>query len=351
MSSFCLIDNLPSPPTGKTGWPWTERTAPMPVVMPDGKPWPRISIVTPNYNYAQFLEETIRSVLLQGYPNLEYIIVDSGSTDNSVEIIKKYGKWITIWETKSNRGQSHAINKGLEKSTGDILAYINSDDCYLPGAFRKAAEYFVKYPEMDFLYGRCWFVDENSLKIKEHSGSILNLEELLDVWSVWWKGRYFVQPEVFWTRRITDKIGIFFREDLNQIMDYEYWLRIFKTKCIVGHVETDIAWLRKHPLQKGNRKDKVEREFLMVLREGLWDKKTPIAFKKRLELQGKWLYQAIFLKQAGKSVAAGENRYIRWARLSAIALRHPKILFAPQFIKRIKQWCLRIYEKNRFNSN
>ncbi|RMG22533.1 MAG: glycosyltransferase, partial [Methanobacteriota archaeon] len=106
------FSGLPDPEEGKHGWPWDVKPAVMPATMSDGKPWPKLSIVTPNYNYGQYLEKTIRSVLLQGYPNLEYIIMDGGSTDNSVEIIKKYEPWITYWESKKDRGQAHAINKG-----------------------------------------------------------------------------------------------------------------------------------------------------------------------------------------------------------------------------------------------
>jgi glycosyltransferase involved in cell wall biosynthesis len=95
-----------------------------------GSRWPRISIVTPSLNQANYLEETIRSVLLQGYPNIEYIIIDGGSTDESVEIIKKYEKWLSFWISEPDKGQSHAINKGFSKASGEIYAYINSDDLY-----------------------------------------------------------------------------------------------------------------------------------------------------------------------------------------------------------------------------
>ena len=100
--------------------------------MPDGRPWPRMSIVTPSYNQGQFIEETIRSVLLQSYPDLEYIVIDGGSTDESVEIIKKYVEWLAFWVSEPDRGQSDAINKGLTISKGDFLAYLNSDDAYRP---------------------------------------------------------------------------------------------------------------------------------------------------------------------------------------------------------------------------
>jgi len=125
------LSDLPKPPKGKTGWPWTDETEQLPVKMSDGSDWPKISIVTSNYNYGHFIEETIRSVLLQGYPNLEYIIVDGGSTDNSVEIIKKYEPWLTYWVSEKDNGQASAINKGFSNASGEIYSWINSDDLLL----------------------------------------------------------------------------------------------------------------------------------------------------------------------------------------------------------------------------
>ncbi len=107
------LSNIPSAISFKEGWPWTAGAILLPESMQDGNPWPKISVVTPSYNQGQFLEETIRSVLLQGYPNLEYIVIDGGSTDNSVEIIKKYDSWLTHWVSEEDRGQCHAINKGF----------------------------------------------------------------------------------------------------------------------------------------------------------------------------------------------------------------------------------------------
>ncbi len=132
MRSPTLAD-LPTPPPGKSGWPWTVDTPSLPETRPDGSPWPRISIVTPSYNQGQFIEETIRSVLLQGYPDLEYIIMDGGSTDESVDIIKKYAPWLAHWESARDKGQADAINKGFSRITGSRANWVNSDDVLLPG--------------------------------------------------------------------------------------------------------------------------------------------------------------------------------------------------------------------------
>ena len=122
----------------------------------------KISIVTPSYNQSPYLEKTIQSVLNQNYPNLEYIIMDGGSTDGSVDIIKKYSKFITYWESNPDKGQADAIYRGFERASGDIIAWINSDDFYLDGALKAVGNYFSKYPSIEWLAGNGIIVDEDS---------------------------------------------------------------------------------------------------------------------------------------------------------------------------------------------
>jgi glycosyltransferase involved in cell wall biosynthesis len=159
INTVLTLKDLPTAPEHKIGWPWTEQTEPLPETMPDGSNWPRISIVTPSYNQGQYIEETIRSILLQGYPNLEYIIIDAGSTDQTVEIIKKYEMFLSYWVSESDNGQAHAINKGLSLCTGEIFNWINSDDFLNNNALSTIALSFTK--EYDLLAGACRnFYDE-----------------------------------------------------------------------------------------------------------------------------------------------------------------------------------------------
>src|SRR5262245_37717609 len=115
----CLtLRDLPPPPAGKTGWPWTEESLRLSERMPEVHCWPPITIITPSFNQGRFIEETIRSILLQGYPNLEYFVLDGGSTDDTVAIIRKYSSWISFWVSEPDHGQSAAINRGLRMGSG-----------------------------------------------------------------------------------------------------------------------------------------------------------------------------------------------------------------------------------------
>ncbi len=334
------LKDLPLPPSGRTGWPWTEESQPLPETMPDGSEWPQISIVTPSYNQGEFIEETIRSILLQGYPNLEYIIIDGGSTDEAVKIIQKYEPWLAYWVSESDRGQTHAINKGLNLATGEILAYLNSDDYYLPGAFARVAIAARQSPNADLLHGKCRYVDAVGSKTGEQFGNITTFEEIIDLWRVWWRKRQFVQPEVFWTRRITERIGGF-KEDLNFVMDYDYWTRILQVGGQVQSIHSEISCFRFTAQQKSKQSQLVADELLTVVKPIIWNRSIQLSDQQRLILQGRWLYQAVFLKQVEQSVQKSEPKVIRWIRSISVIARHPKILLVPKFRLRINSWLYR----------
>lgn len=215
------ILQFPPPPVGKSGWPWMVTPKELPPHTPSGKPWPKISIVTPSYNQGQFLEETIRSVLLQDYPNLEYIIMDGGSTDNSVEIIKKYEPWLTSWVSEKDNGQADAIHRGFEKATGEIIGWINSDDYYLPGAFEKIAKLFQRQPHTEMIAGACQYIRAQGRVITKNYGLEQDFDSLLHV------GMFASQPAMFWRRDIYHKVGGL-DPSLAFCMDYDLALKFYR---------------------------------------------------------------------------------------------------------------------------
>jgi glycosyltransferase involved in cell wall biosynthesis len=290
----------------------------------------KISIVVPSYNQAAYLEETLRSVLDQGYADVELVVVDGGSTDGSVDIIRRHEKHLAYWVSEPDRGQTHAINKGMARATGEIRAYLNSDDFYLPGTFAAVADYLQSRPEVDLVHGRCRYVNETGDEIGGQFGNIERYDEIVDLWGVWWNRRQLVQPEVFWTRKIAERVGPF-REDLHYVMDYEYWLRILKAGGKVGRLDRELGCFRRTPVQKSTHSANVAEELLDVVEREIWDPATPISQSDRNRLQGQWLFQRKFRGTADLSVARGETRWRRWARLMGVAVRHPKLFCVPEF--------------------
>lgn len=180
------LDELP--PSGhRTGWPWTTESPRLPATMADGRPWPRISVVTASYNRASFIEETLRSVLLQGYPDLEYIVIDGGSTDSTVDILRRYSGWLASWVSEPDRGVSHAINKGFERSSGALLTFVNSDDLYLPGALRRFAEAHREAPDAVLLGDVENFYEDGrrSELVRQRNVTFRNLVDAWNGQAVW----------------------------------------------------------------------------------------------------------------------------------------------------------------------
>ena len=233
------LNELPPSPVGKTGWPWTEGTPQLPDATPDGQPWPVISIVTPSYNQGQFLEEAIRSVLLQGYPALEYIIIDGGSTDHSGEIIKKYEQWLTYWCSEPDRGPANALNKGFHYATGEILGFLNSDDFYLSRCFGKVTLKFLRDPSSDILYGDGYMLEMSNNRQKA-------------LFSDRWNRRRFaygacvlVQQATFFRHQVFARTGGF--NELNRTCwDAELWADLALSGGRFCYFEDSLAVFRIH---------------------------------------------------------------------------------------------------------
>lgn len=296
--------------------------------------FPKISIVTPSFNQAEYIEATIKSVLDQKYPNLEYIIIDGGSTDGSDKIIKRYEHALTYWVSEPDRGQTHAINKGLARATGDILAYLNSDDIYLEGALFDVADFASKHEDIDLIHGKCAIIDRYGARVDVRSASIQSYLEILDLWRVWWNKRNFVQPEVFWTRRIMNKVGAF-NEDLFWVMDYDYWLRIIYAGGKVGSIDREVSGFRLQPNQKSTQPERTAAELLGVVRPYIFDKPGPISSLDRARLKGYWLYNVEFQRIVAESMAQSESRRARFFKLAAFALNNPEVLLVGEFRRRV----------------
>jgi len=220
--------------------------------------WPKISVITPSYNQGQFLEETLLSVLSQKYPNLEYLVIDGGSKDQSVQVLQKYDDRLAYWESTPDRGQANAINKGLERCSGEILAYLNSDDLYLPDTFRTVARYFADHPEVDLVYGNCRIIDAH--------GSCLETWISRPFDPVVELCRNFIfQPTVFWRRRLCEQVGMF-SEQLQYVMDIDYWYRALPVGKFV-YLDKELACFRVHGESKTSRKGSFVEERGRILEE------------------------------------------------------------------------------------
>lgn len=225
---------------------------------------PKISIVTPSYNQGGYIERTITSILDQEYPDFEYIVMDGGSDDDTVDILKKYDDRL-IWKSEKDKGQTDAINKALKLATGDIYCYVNSDDMLMPNALKKVAERYQINSEAGIIYGHGYFGDENDNFIEPYFNEPFNLNRLLDL-------NYMCQPAVFFTRKAFEAVGGAFDDTFHHCMDYDMWIRIgkrFPVECIPEY----LAMLRIYPECKTNAdRVNVHREALKLMKREFPDK-------------------------------------------------------------------------------
>lgn len=252
------LNELPPPPPNKKGWPWTEDT---PAHLPaTDETFGRVTVVTPSYNSIRYLEETIRSVLLQGYPDLEYIIIDGGSDDGAVDVIRKYEKWISRWVSEKDEGYADALNKGFRRSTGAIHAWLPASDSYQPSALFIANRY-LRRGETDLIFGEAIFVDEAGLK-QGVSQTAKNLRNLM----IYGRGMP-VQCAIFWRVELHRKVGQL-DPQIRVAADRQWFLRA----CMVGRsrwIPQITSRYREHSGQLSSYVDIRRREEFEAWRDAL----------------------------------------------------------------------------------
>lgn len=208
-----------------------------------GQDWPRISIVVPSFNQGRFIGATLRSIIDQQYPNLELIVVDGGSTDNTLDVLKHYEAQLDWWVSEPDSGQTAAINKGFMQSTGDIMAWINSDDLVASGALHQVADYFIKHSDAQVVYGDRILINEESLEIGRwilpcHSNRLLKFADFVP------------QETLYWTRKAWNLIGGRLDETFHFAMDWDFLLRLSEKHVDIRHLPKFLGLFRIHHQQK-----------------------------------------------------------------------------------------------------
>jgi len=217
-SALRHLPELPPPPPGKRGWPWHVGA----VSIPDAdRDWPAITVITPSFQQGRFVEATLRSVLLQGYPNLQYVVVDGGSTDGSVDVIRRYAPWLASWTSERDDGQADAIDKGLRRADGAIVGWVNSDDRLLPGALFSIARAASRHPDAVAWAGRCRSVTPQGSLVYLQVPRGLTRDELAD----WGHAGQISQPACFFSRAAAERVG-FLDPDLHYALDVDLWLKL-----------------------------------------------------------------------------------------------------------------------------
>jgi len=315
---------FPLPPAGKKRWPLESQEQAGHFL--ENLNWPKISIVTPSYNQGEYIEETIRSAILQNYPNLEYIIIDGGSTDDTLEVIKKYEPWITYWVSEPDRGQSHAINKGLEKATGEWVAWLNADDVYLPNALHNVAEAVLnKNGSIAWIVGATIYTDSElvgvgrftpSLSAKPRRAGSDKPADWMDFVCTKRSGVALPQPSSFWKRTAVMEAGGI-DESLKYAMDHELYGRLAYLGYRPVLLDQALTCFRMHKEQKSTN-----------FPVAFWQEELQVVYKWVVRTDGKEKGQ---LKRYGVFL---ENR-IKW---------QPFVIFLQSMLSPFKNWLKRLLQ-------
>ena len=229
----------------------------------DDSSWPRITIVTPSFNQGSYLEQTVLSVLNQEYPNFEYIIMDGGSTDDSVKIIRRYEQYLSYWDSNPDGGQSAAVAAGFRRATGEILAWINSDDVYLPGVLRRVGQFFRSDNRLDVCYGNMHVLDKEGKTVAERR--VVNYSSNLLRLGFRYGGLGIYQPASFWRRNLYEKVGGL-NPSLFFCMDNDLFIRFVMSGANFKFIQAPLYGFRAHPKSKTSMRQNIaELEFKALI--------------------------------------------------------------------------------------
>ncbi len=274
---------------------------------------PRLTVVTPSFNQGRFLEATLLSVLGQDQPPFEYIVIDGGSTDGSLDILKRYAPRLTYWTSEQDRGQVHAINKGLARATGDVFAFLNSDDVYLPGALEAVARHFADHPTSEWICG-----DTVMFGLAEPTRLVRAEVPRSAAQALSWAYRA-PQPGMFWRREL---MGTGFDEAWSYTFDHDLYVRLLLAGRVCHHLAVPLAGYRLHPESKTVAEGaRFEEEF----------DRSALAYEERLTGAGKrWCRSTRLLRSSAAASAAGDRRTAA-RRLLQAAATHPAGLLQRPF--------------------
>ena len=311
------ISELPAPPSDKTGWPWTVGSS---RPADDGRVWPRVTIVTPSFNQGRFLEETIRSVLLQGYPDLEYIVIDGNSKDESVDIIKKYSPWIAHWVSEKDSGQADAINKGFRKATGTYVNWLNSDDYFYAGAIADTVGHLLAQPGLDFIYRD---VDQgwSAEKTEPRRGEAITFADMIRTLNV-----PIPQQAALWSRAMMERVGLL-DPKWHVVLDREFFMRV-GLHATMAYVPGAVGFFRLHADSKSVAEEKHWAREIPTLYEEFFrrrDLPPAIVQLRRESMSAAYIFCARIARRHGDPVTA--------VRLIAQAVNA-----YPSSVKKLMKW-------------
>jgi glycosyltransferase involved in cell wall biosynthesis len=280
-------------------------------------------LAVPNFNGAKYLRQTLNSLNAQG-DCVRWWLQDGASTDGSAAIAQKMARAGDTIVSEKDSGQTEALNRAMGKMGGEIIGFINSDDLLLPGAASAVLEKFAREPELDMVVGQVEWIDESGMVTGTHAGRIESLEQMLDLYGVWWNHRQWVQPEVFWRRSLWEKVGPF-NTAYNWAFDFEYWVRCWRAGARVGVLEKPLAQFRRHAAQKSAIAGKAADELRAIVGRHLADPSLKVSLFFRWRLGAMLSYD--------RYQCQGQNK----PGLLRELFRHPQWLLIPPVQKRLAQ--------------